>query len=68
MLLPAAVRDIDVDVQSRLLEKQKERSKTPWIVSTQAMSRLEEKNATTPVIEAKFRRRHTSLVKNPMAC
>ena len=35
----------------------------PWILSTQAMRRLEEKNPTTPVIQAKFLRRLMSLVK-----
>ena len=53
MLLPVVVRDIDADVQSPLLEKQKVRRRTPWIVSTQAMRRLEEKNPTTPVIQAR---------------
>ena len=43
--------DIDVDVQSPLLEKYKVRSRTPWILSTQAMRRVEEKNATTPVVK-----------------
>ena len=34
-----------------------------WILSTQAMRRLEEKNPTTPEIQAKFLRRPLSLVK-----
>ena len=65
MFLPVVVCDIYVDVQSTLLEQQKLRNRMHWILSTQAMRQLEEKNPTTPVIQTKFLRRPMSLVKMP---